>query len=97
MVYGQKYREGKELFREKNNPVGTVADGQQLVLHIIRQNVLTLHDTMYSVFLAQFAKHCFRDASLCRYFCFDDSAMRFSNGGEFRHVIHALTSATIIP
>lgn len=46
-------------FVRKNNFVGTVADGQQLVLYVIGQNVLALHDTMNSIFLAQFVKHCF--------------------------------------
>ena len=46
-------------FVRKNNFVGTVADGQQLVLYVIGQNVLALYDTMNFIFLAQFVEHRF--------------------------------------
>ena len=75
-------------FVGKDDLIGTLADGQQLILHIVRKNVLSLNDSMNFIFSAQFIKHGYGDAVRYGSFRFNDAAMFLSNGGKLGHVIH---------
>ena len=75
-------------FVGKDDLVGALADGQQLILHIVGKNVLSLNDSMNFIFSAQFIKHGFGDAVRYGSFRFDNAAMVLSNGGKLGHVIH---------
>ena len=76
----------------KNNVLRPAADGQQFVLHIFRENILSLDNAVNLFCFAQFVEHRFGNAVLRRRFRFDDAAIFFCNRGEFRHIVHPLTS-----
>ena len=76
----------------KNNFIGTLANGQQFVLHIVGKDILSFYDSVDFIFFAQLVEHGFGDTALCCNFSFYDTAVFRSNGGKFGYIIHALTS-----
>lgn len=63
-------------FVRKNYFFRAIADRQQLILHIIRKDILSFYNAMDLIFFTQFIKHCFGDAMLCCYLGFDNSSMQ---------------------
>ena len=79
-------------FMGKNNLSRPAANGQQLVLHTFREHILPLDNAVNLFRLAQLVEHRLGNATLRRYFRFDNAAIFICNRGQFRHIVHPLTS-----
>ena len=78
-------------FMGKDDFLRPLADGKQLILHVIGKDILPVGNPMNLLRLTQLGKHGLGNTMGDSNLCFNHASMRFCNGAQFSHVIHLTT------